>query len=307
MIIVVIILVLLIIILSIILFVQYKNANQQEEDNQQLLTDYQRRVDEMEKLLSDYRSLEQNFDSVGEGYEQALLAFDKMEEDKQKMQNTVNTLRQQTQELQEARQKLSQSLMQKKDIISKAVAEVKKALAGFTGDASRMYRQLNAVLNANDIDMETAIEADDNVIVYEIIDKAVNQSGIGQANYLAFTCEAAEDVRQTMLLTNADELERALAALLENAAKFTTEGSVRLMVRPEGSHLKFVVEDTGSGIPAEDTERVFEPFVKLNSYFDGAGIGLTAARSIARRLNGDVILDTEYAGPGCRFVLTTPF
>ena len=300
----VIILVLLVVILAAALYFQKKTAGRHTEDQQQLLKDYQKRVDEQERLLSDYRSLEQNFDNVGQGYEQALLAFDKMEEDKQKMQNAVNTLQQQNHDLQEQYQALSGSQLQKKQLIEKAALEAKKLL---TANPAAALRLLNAILNANDVAMETAIEADDNVTVGEIIDKAVLESGIGAANYLTFTTEAGEDVKASMLLTNEAQAVRALGAILDNAAKFTTEGSVRLTVKPEGAQMKFIVEDTGSGIPAEDAEKVFEPFTKLNSYFDGAGVGLTAARSIARRLNGDIILDTTFEGPGARFVLALPF
>ncbi|MBR4729334.1 MAG: hypothetical protein IK075_03645 [Prevotella sp.] len=300
----VIILVLLVVILAAALYFQKKTAGRHTEDQQQLLKDYQKRVDEQERLLSDYRSLEQNFDNVGQGYEQALLAFDKMEEDKQKMQNAVNTLQQQNHDLQEQYQALSGSQLQKKQLIEKAALEAKKLL---TANPAAALRLLNAILNANDVAMETAIEADDNVTVGELIDKAVLESGIGAANYLTFTTEAGEDVKASMLLTNEAQAVRALGAILDNAAKFTTEGSVRLTVKPEGAQMKFIVEDTGSGIPAEDAEKVFEPFTKLNSYFDGAGVGLTAARSIARRLNGDIILDTTFEGPGARFVLALPF
>ena len=300
----VIILVLLVVILAAALYFQKKTAGRHTEDQQQLLKDYQKRVDEQERLLSDYRSLEQNFDNVGQGYEQALLAFDKMEEDKQKMQNAVNTLQQQNHDLQEQYQALSGSQLQKKQLIEKAALEAKKLL---TANPAAALRLLNAILNANDVAMETAIEADDNVTVGELIDKAVLESGIGAANYLTFTTEAGEDVKASMLLTNEAQAVRALGAILDNAAKFTTEGSVRLTVKPEGAQMKFIVEDTGSGIPAEDAEKVFEPFTKLNSYFDGAGVGLTAARSIARRLNGDIILDTTFEGPGARFVMTLPF
>ena len=300
----VIILVLLVVILAAALYFQKKTAGRHTEDQQQLLKDYQKRVDEQERLLSDYRSLEQNFDNVGQGYEQALLAFDKMEEDKQKMQNAVNTLQQQNHDLQEQYQALSGSQLQKKQLIEKAALEAKRLL---TANPAAALRLLNAILNANDVAMETAIEADDNVTVGELIDKAVLESGIGAANYLTFTTEAGEDVKASMLLTNEAQAVRALGAILDNAAKFTTEGSVRLTVKPEGAQMKFIVEDTGSGIPAEDAEKVFEPFTKLNSYFDGAGVGLTAARSIARRLNGDIILDTTFEGPGARFVLALPF
>ena len=300
----IIILVLLVLALGAALYFQKKAASRHTDDQQQLLKDYQKRVDEQERLLSDYRSLEQNFDNVGQGYEQALLAFDKMEEDKQKMQNAVNTLQQQNHDLQEQYQALSGTQLQKKQLIEKAALEAKGLL---TSNPAAALRLLNGILNANDVALETAIEADDNVTVGEIIDKAVLESGIGAANYLTFTTEADEDVRTSMLLTNEAQAVRALGAILDNAAKFTTEGSVKLTVRPEGAQMKFIVEDTGSGIPAEDAEKVFEPFTKLNSYFDGAGVGLTAARSIARRLNGDIILDTTFEWPGARFVLALPF
>ncbi|MBO4719726.1 MAG: sensor histidine kinase [Prevotella sp.] len=299
----IIILVLLVLILGVALYHQIKAANNHTEEQQQLLKDYQKRVDEQERLLSDYRSLEQNFDNVGQGYEQALLAFDKIEEDKQKMQNTVNTLQQQNHDLQEQYQKLCGSQLQKMQLIEQAAFEAKKVLT--TNPASAL-RQLNCILNANDVAIETAIEADDNITVGDIINKAVLESGIGAASYLTFTTEVGEDVKSTMLLTNEAQAVRALGALLDNAGKFTTEGSVKLTVKPQGTQLQFIVEDTGSGISAEDAEKIFEPFTKLNSYFEGAGVGLTAARSIARRLNGDLILDTTFEGPGARFVLSLP-
>ena len=297
-----IILVLVAIVLAFALYSQNKSAKQQTEKGEQLLKDYQKRVDEMEKLLSDYRSLEQNFDNVGQGYEQALLAFDKMEEEKQKMQNIVDTLRKQNEDLQQSSSQISGSALQKKQIIEKAALEAKKQIVT---DPTSALRQLNTILNANDLNMETALEADDNVTMGDIINKAVLESGISQANYLTFTTEAGEDLKSMMILTNEDALVRALGAVLDNAGKFTTEGSVKLFVREEGSQIKFIVEDTGSGIPAEDAEKVFEPFTKLNSFFDGAGIGLAAARSIARRLNGDLTLDPEYT-TGARFILSVP-
>jgi signal transduction histidine kinase len=297
-----IILVLVAIVLAFALYSQNKSAKQQTEKGEQLLKDYQKRVDEMEKLLSDYRSLEQNFDNVGQGYEQALLAFDKMEEDKQKMQNIVDTLRKQNEELQQSSSKISGSALQKKQIIEKAALEAKKQIVA---NPTSAMRQLNTILNANDLNMDTALEADDNVTIGDIINKAVLESGISQTGYLTFTTEAGEDLKSMMVLTNEDALVRAIGAVLDNAGKFTTEGGVKLIVREEGSQIKFIIEDTGSGIPAEDAEKVFEPFTKLNSFFDGDGIGLTVARSIARRLNGDLTLDPEYT-TGARFILSVP-
>ena len=74
----------------------------------------------------------------------------------------------------------------------------------------------------------------------------------------------------------------------------------------QDSKITYTVTDSGMGVPANEAERIFEPFVKLNSYFDGQGLGLTFARSIARRLGGDLVLDTTNTGKGARFVLTLP-
>ena len=58
-------------------------------------------------------------------------------------------------------------------------------------------------------------------------------------------------------------------------------------------------------MPPEEAEHIFEEFVQLNEYYNGTGIGLTVARSIARRLDGDIVLDTTYTD-GARFVFTLP-
>ena len=98
---------------------------------------------------------------------------------------------------------------------------------------------------------------------------------------------------------------RILGLLLENAAKFTGEGLVNLrMVNKEG-FLYFLVEDTGIGVPPEQAEHIFEHFVQLDDYQEGTGIGLSLARTLARRLGGDVILDTSYSF-GARFVFSLP-
>jgi signal transduction histidine kinase len=107
--------------------------------------------------------------------------------------------------------------------------------------------------------------------------------------------------------TNLQQAANALTELLDNSMKFATDGRVTLHVDIDDSSTKliFTVEDTGSGIPVAEAEHVFEKGVRLNNYFDGDGMGLTVARSIARRMGGDLILDTSYVG-GTRFVMTLP-
>ena len=303
--IIVIILILLIVALGVALFFQLKSAKESAEEGQQLLKDYQRRVNELEKLLKDYSDLQKNFDSVGEGYEQALLQFDKMEEERQAMANVKEKLNQQVNDLMASKSTLEQAMIKKKDLIQQAAETIKQKLDFAMPGATQLAQLANGILNLNDVEMETAIEADDNCQASDITAQAIRETGIDKIDYLKFNNQIAEEALGLMLFTNQAMAARALANLLDNAMKFTTSGSVTLLTTTDGSKVEFIVEDTGTGIAADDAEKIFEPFTKLNSFFDGAGCGLTVARSIARRLNGDIVLDPEYTR-GSRFVFTLP-
>lgn len=101
-------------------------------------------------------------------------------------------------------------------------------------------------------------------------------------------------------------LGRMLTPLLDNAVKSTPEGIVTLRAETNGKQLVLTVEDQGIGIPAEKAEQIFERFFKLDSFTEGLGLGLTYSRVLARRMGGEVKLDTSYQGPGARFVVTLP-
>ena len=59
------------------------------------------------------------------------------------------------------------------------------------------------------------------------------------------------------------------------------------------------------GVPPEEAEHIFEEFVQLDEYYNGTGIGLTVARSLVRRMGGEITLDTSYK-TGARFVMELP-
>lgn len=298
-------LVLVVAVLTLALIFQIKKSNQQSEESETLLKDYQRRVDEQQALSDDYRTLEKNFDNVGAGYEHALLMYDKMEEEKQKLANANEKLEQQNHEMQEERRKTSETMLQKQEWIQKYTEDIKRELNGNPDSARRIARLATCIQNVNDVGIEVALACNDNILATDILSDAINNTGIDKSTFVKFDYMVAEDTQSTMMLTNRQQAVRVLTSLLDNAMKFTSEGNVRLTVSTEGTNIQFAVENSGTGITEEDADRIFEPFVKLNSYFDGAGVGLTVARSIARRLNGDVVLDTACAS-GVRFVFTLP-
>lgn len=103
---------------------------------------------------------------------------------------------------------------------------------------------------------------------------------------------------------NKKMLYRMVNILLDNAIKNTTSGYIIVKADADDKHLKITVEDTGCGIAPEEADRIFERFVKLDKFKEGLGLGLTLCKMLAHRIGGDVVLDTTYAGPGARFVIS---
>jgi len=179
-------------------------------------------------------------------------------------------------------------------------------------NTNRITGLVNKMLELSDTTSKAIIEQNDDVPAIQIAAQAAEDSRISEAPNVIFDLQIAPEAEATMLHTNLAQATRAVVLLLDNAQKFlsapnapASEGTVRLIVSQTDTHAVFTIEDTGIGIPPEEAEHIFEEFVQLNDYYDGTGIGLTVARSIARRLGGDITLDTTYS-PGARFVFTLP-
>ena len=186
-----------------------------------------------------------------------------------------------------------------------------------TENTNRITSLVKKMLELSDVNSSAVIERTDTVPAIQIAAQATEDSGISTAKHLDFDLQLPAEVETVMLTTNQQAATRALTLLLDNARKFTraaeatgettsdSRQSAVLRLAIEGSNISFCVEDSGIGVPANEAEHIFEEFVQLNDYYDGTGIGLTVARSLARRLGGDIVLDTSYS-PGARFVMTLP-
>ena len=108
-----------------------------------------------------------------------------------------------------------------------------------------------------------------------------------------------------VISTDSHILQTILVKVLDNAAKFTKQGSITVLTKQIEHGISFIVEDTGPGIPADKTETVFEQFTKLDEFSQGTGMGLTLCRTIIQKLNGKIFVDTSYSG-GCRMIIEIP-
>jgi signal transduction histidine kinase len=119
---------------------------------------------------------------------------------------------------------------------------------------------------------------------------------------------ATGDLAPVQVTGDAEQLERAVRNLLDNAARHARD-RIAVTLHVQGSAAELVVADDGPGIPAADAERVFERFTRLDdaraTVDGGAGLGLAIARDIAERHGGTLTLDVR-GGAGARFVLRLP-
>ena len=109
-------------------------------------------------------------------------------------------------------------------------------------------------------------------------------------------------------MTDPRRVQQILINLLTNACKHTKSGSIVLSssTTREQGYVSFFVTDTGTGIPADQAEKIFERFTKLDEFVQGTGLGLSICRDIADLMGARVYLDTTWPGPGARFVFSVP-
>lgn len=109
------------------------------------------------------------------------------------------------------------------------------------------------------------------------------------------------------LFCDSRRVQQILINYLSNATKHTTEGEIHLHISTSEvpDMVTFSVTDTGTGIPAELADKIFERFTKLNDYKQGSGLGLNICRVLSEKMGGRVYLDTSYTN-GARFKLDIP-
>lgn len=126
-----------------------------------------------------------------------------------------------------------------------------------------------------------------------------------------FTTDAADDFT---VKSDQRRIQQILTNFLINASKYTTEGEIELScsLSHRSGYVCFAVRDTGSGIPPEKADTIFERFSKLDSFKQGSGLGLSICVVISEKLGGTVELDKDYgrvsgkSDKGSRFLLFIP-
>lgn len=167
-----------------------------------------------------------------------------------------------------------------------------------------MNRMINMLLVAANTGKDVKINVMEEVNVHELVDALTYL----YAHTPPYTVDLVTDIKMLDTFTvrsNREFLGKALAELLFNAKKFTTDGHVKLTAMASGITVIFMVEDTGPGISEETQARLFDNFEKGNIFDEGLGMGLPTCRQMIRMIGGELKFDAKYT-EGSRFVVVIP-
>jgi len=179
---------------------------------------------------------------------------------------------------------------------------------GIVENTERITRLVNKMLELSDASSCAVIGRNDAVPALQVAVEAIDAIGFANPQGFDFDFQFSPDAETVTLQTDLRSAVRALTLILGNARKFVAKDrplKIVLRLSVVDDKVDYSVEDNGIGVPPEESEHIFEEFVQLDEFYEGTGIGLTVARSIARRLGGNIVLDTTYS-PGARFVFSLP-
>ncbi|WFE84782.1 PAS domain-containing sensor histidine kinase [Parabacteroides chongii] len=171
---------------------------------------------------------------------------------------------------------------------------------------SLLLQLVNDILDLANIESGTFDFSESDFSVNSMLDEIVHAAYFrNKKEEIQIVCN--KGLPECMIRTAKNRLMQVIINLMNNALKFTEKGTVSVGYEylKEEKQLRFFVKDTGIGIPIDQLDKVFERFVKLNTFIQGSGLGLSICEIIVHMLGGEIWVESEI-GKGTIFLFTLP-
>lgn len=170
-----------------------------------------------------------------------------------------------------------------------------------------LLQLISDILDLSKIEAGTLEFINSNVDLHALLSELEQSMQKKVSNDVRIVYEAPPIPLQHSVSLAKNRLMQVLINLITNAIKFTDEGSIRFGYSlANNKMLRFYVSDTGCGISAEQQKRIFDRFVKLDTFAQGTGLGLSICHMIVKYLGGEIGVESEI-GKGSSFWFTFPY
>ncbi len=191
---------------------------------------------------------------------------------------------------------------------------VEDCLRKITVSSRHLLSLINEVLDMSKIESGKIDLAEEEVNLSELIENLVTMIRPSMQERKHNLDVHIANVEHELVIGDTMRMQQIFMNILGNSAKYTSPGGnieMEINEKPSNMHgygcYEFVFRDNGIGMSKEFLERLFEPFARAEdsrvSKIEGTGLGMTIARNIARRMNGDIAVESEI-GKGTKFVVT---
>src|SRR5471032_2447417 len=308
---------------------QLQEINSRMEEQQQQL---QQQAEELQQSNAQMEEQQQQMQQQSEELQQTNA---QMEEQQQLLERSNDELRRSRSDIDDKATQLEQSNRYKSEFLANMSHELRTPLNAIILLSQMMADNHDGHLDENDVKRASVIHRSGEDLLH-LINDVLDLSKV-EAGRMDLNCKAIDpglvvleledlfgssaqargielitDNRMTdAFISDPDKLDHILRNLLSNAIKFTAAGSVTLRIEHAGAPLpvRFVVRDTGIGIPLPQQQTIFEAFRQVDGSssreYGGTGLGLTISLRFAELLGGTIELQSE-AGQGSTFTLCLP-
>jgi PAS domain S-box-containing protein len=174
--------------------------------------------------------------------------------------------------------------------------EQKKQMKMIKSSGTHLLSLINEILDLSKIESGQVIPKPEIFILNEILQEVVNleEPNASQKGILL----KLEDDQPLEMNSDKQRIQQIILNLVNNAIKFTDEGSVTIGFYRENSNVRINITDTGIGIKEEDSIKLFKPFIQIESHlarkYQGSGLGLSISKKLAELLGGSIDLKSEF-------------